>query len=197
MEIHTQSHTAKKKKCLNMFFPSLSLQCIALALSAGEERLVSLSSHSESLSSCLPISPSHFSVSPVCPISQQASYCALHSFSWRISACEAELVSLSQMDVSRNCHSLHQLISRLSGGEKKGQRPTRTVQNARRSHVCTHIFAPPTKHLFISLLSLCVFTLAPTHSPCISSFTKIPATHIPIPKCCTQPSRWPLALIYV
>lgn len=194
MEIHTRSHTAEKKMFEHVFSFTVSpvhrvgfvcwrrKTCLTLF---SLWIIILLSTHQ----------PISFFSQPCLSISQQTSYCALHSLLWRISACEAELISLSQMDVPRNCHSLHQLISRLSAGGRITA--NRTVQNARRSHVCTHIFAPPTKHLFISLLSLCVFTLAPTHSPCISIFTKITAAHIPIPKCCTQPSRWPLALIYV
>lgn len=195
MEIHTRSHTAEKKMFEHVFSFTVSpvhrvgfvcwrrKTCLTLF---SLWIIILLSTHQ----------PISFFSQPCLSISQRASYCALHSFLWRISACEAELISLSQMDVSRNCHSLHQLISRLSGGgEDDGQQDSSKREAFTRMH--THIFAPPTKHLFISLLSLCVFTLAPTHSPCISSFTKTTATHIPIPKCCTQPSRWPLALIYV
>lgn len=123
MEIHTQSHTAKKKMFEHVFSFTVSpvhrvgfvcwrrKTCLTLF---SLWIIILLSTHQ----------PISFFSQPCLSISQQASYCALHSFLWRISACEAELISLSQMDVSRNCHSLHQLISRLSGGGKKGQRPT-------------------------------------------------------------------------
>lgn len=64
---HTNAVTLQEKRCLNVLPPPPALSsAFSLPLSGREERRVSLRSHSESLSSCLSISPSHFSVRPVC-----------------------------------------------------------------------------------------------------------------------------------
>lgn len=64
---HTNAATLKEIRCINVFFPPTLSSGFSLPLSGREERRVSLCSLSESLCPCLPIGPSHFSVSPVCP----------------------------------------------------------------------------------------------------------------------------------
>ena len=68
LRAHTNAATLQEKKMFECVFslpPTSPVHSPCLCLRR-EERRVSRRSHSESLSSCLPISPSHFSVRPVC-----------------------------------------------------------------------------------------------------------------------------------
>ena len=137
-------------------------------------------SHFESLSSCLPISPSHFSDSPVY-LSVGITLCSPFILAENISMWSWTHLSVPEGCLS-NCHSPlpHLLHSRLNTKKRTTNISMTTdisITGTHTQYTCLY------RHLntfHFPIITPSIFTLAPTHSPCITTFANHGHSHMSI-----------------
>lgn len=178
---HTQMQQhCKKKRHLNVFPPPPTTTlsgAFSLPLSDREERRVSFCSHSVSLSSCLPISPSHFSVGPVC-LSLSRRHTVLSILSRREYQHVKAGPSLGARWMSPLTATLLCLIrSRLN--TKKRTEGISVAQNTRHSHAPwrRHAVVPAIQTPVIFLWTHCASSHRRGHPPMHQHIYSTMATH--------------------